>query len=166
MDMKIKIIGLTVILCLTLIMAPIQVFAGDASGSVSVGLDTGIGGVVKTAPVASPSQGTYTSAQNVSLSAPGSSGIYYTLNGVTATNASSSYTSPINIAVTTTITCIAYYTDGTSYSTSYLYTINIPVSRRHQLPLPLSSAVLQTLAAASIVKVYSPQRRLAQVMIT
>jgi len=126
--MKIKIIGLTVILCLTLIMAPIQVFAGDASGSVSVGLDTGIGGVVKTAPVASPSQGTYTSAQNVSLSAPGSSGIYYTLNGVTATNASSSYTSPINIAVTTTITCIAYYTDGTSYSTSYLYTINIPTT--------------------------------------
>ena len=50
MDMKIKIIGLIVILCLTLVMAPIQVFAGDASGSVSVGLDTGIGGIVNGTP--------------------------------------------------------------------------------------------------------------------
>src|SRR5271157_1510539 len=108
MDMKIKILGLIVILCLTLVMAPIQIFAGDASGSVSVGLDTGIGGIVKAPPTAFPSPSTYTSAQNVTLADPGSSGIYYTLNGSPASNASIPYTGPINIAVTTTITCIAY----------------------------------------------------------
>ena len=128
MDMKIKIIGLIVILCLTLVMAPIQVFAGDASGSVGTGIDTGIGGIVKAPPMASPAPSTYTSAQNVTLSAPGSSGIYYTLNGSPASNASTPYTSPINIAVTTTITTIAYYTDGSSYSAAYLYIINIPTT--------------------------------------
>ena len=130
MDMKIKIIGLIVILCLTLVMAPIQVFAGDASGSVSVGLDTGIGGIVMAPPMASPSPSTYTSAQSVTLSAPGSTGIYYTLNGFPASNTSTPYTSPINIAVTTTITCIAYYADAnhTGVSAAYLYTINIPTS--------------------------------------
>ena len=130
MDMKIKIIGLIVILCLTLVMAPIQVFAGDASGSVSVGLDTGIGGIVMAPPMASPSPSTYTSAQSVTLSAPGSTGIYYTLNGFPGSNTSTPYTSPINIAVTTTITCIAYYaeTNHTGVSAAYLYTINIPTS--------------------------------------
>ncbi len=59
-------------------------------------------------PAFSPIQGTYTAAQNVALSDPTPGAIiYYTLDGSTPTLSSTQYTSPIPIAVTTTISALA-----------------------------------------------------------
>ena len=62
--------------------------------------------------LASPVGGTYNSAQSVTLSCADGTGsgcdkIYYTLDGTTPTTASSVYTSPLNIAATSTVSYLA-----------------------------------------------------------
>jgi hypothetical protein len=59
-------------------------------------------------PTLSPTPGTYTTAQSVTLadSTPGAS-IYYTINGTPATPGSTLYTGPIPIDTTTTLSVIA-----------------------------------------------------------
>lgn len=65
------------------------------------------------APTFSPVGGTYDEAQNVTITCEteGAS-IYYTLDGSTPTNASTLYSSPINVSETTTIKAIAYDATG------------------------------------------------------
>jgi len=83
-------------------------------------------------PTFSPSPGTYTSAQTVTISdsTPGAS-IYYTTNGTTPSTASTlfSSTSPISVSTTTTIEAIAV---ASAYSNSAVatgtYTINLPAA--------------------------------------
>jgi len=67
-----------------------------------------------TAPTSnvSPSGGTYTSAQLVSLTADESATIYYTLNGSTPTTSSTEYTSTISISVTSTLKFFAVDSAG------------------------------------------------------
>lgn len=55
----------------------------------------------------SPAPGTYAGPQTVHLSAPAGYTIFYTLNGYTATPASTKYSFPINIGTNTTISAIA-----------------------------------------------------------
>ena len=83
-------------------------------------------------PTFSPSPGTYTSAQTVTISdsTPGAS-IYYTTNGTTPSTASTlfSSTSPLSVSTTTTIEAIAV---ASAYSNSAVatgtYTINLPTA--------------------------------------
>lgn len=65
------------------------------------------------APTFSPVGGTYDEAQNVTITCEteGAS-IYYTLDGSTPTNASTLYSTPINVSETTTIKAIAYDATG------------------------------------------------------
>ncbi len=111
--MKIIKIGIMLLVSLVILLSASPVFAGDASGGISVGVDTGVGGVVKAAPTATPAAGTYSSAQSVTLTAGGSTAIYYTVNGTAPSNSAGSlYTSAISVATSTTIKSVAYYADG------------------------------------------------------
>ena len=81
-------------------------------------------------PSLSPSPGTYTSTQSVTLtdSTPGAV-IYYTTNGATPTTSSAKYSAgtPLQVSSTTTIKAIAVAAGfGTSAVTSGTYTINLP----------------------------------------
>jgi hypothetical protein len=66
------------------------------------------GNLTQSAPTLSPTPGSYTTAQTVTLSAPGSDAIYYTTDGSTPTTSSNLYTGPITVSVTETIKAIAF----------------------------------------------------------
>lgn len=81
-------------------------------------------------PSASPSAGTYTSSQSVTLSASGSSSIRYTIDGSSPTCSSgTAYSSAISVSSSKIIKAIACYVDGSGTSSSNVvssaYTINI-----------------------------------------
>ncbi len=83
-------------------------------------------------PVATPGAGTYTSAQNVVLSAEGilpNGVIRYTLDGKTPTSSSTEYTAAINIDETKTIKAYVFDASGSNKGSmlTAAYTINIPV---------------------------------------
>jgi alpha-tubulin suppressor-like RCC1 family protein len=65
-------------------------------------------------PTFSPGTGTYTSAQNVTLSSisPGAA-IHYTTDGTTPTSSSTLYSSPVNIGTTTTVNAAGFITGWT-----------------------------------------------------
>ena len=76
-------------------------------------------------PTASPAAGSYSTVQNVTLSAEAGSTIYYTTNGVDPTTSSSVYSSPISLNATTTLKAISVRsTYATSSVMSALYNIN------------------------------------------
>ncbi|HXB02541.1 MAG TPA: choice-of-anchor tandem repeat GloVer-containing protein [Opitutaceae bacterium] len=81
------------------------------------------------APTFSPSAGTYTSAQTVTISTTTSgASIRYTIDGSTPTETTGTlYSTPVSISATTTLKAIAFLTgDLNSLVTSGTYTINIP----------------------------------------
>ncbi|PKN11326.1 MAG: alpha-2-macroglobulin [Deltaproteobacteria bacterium HGW-Deltaproteobacteria-4] len=86
----------------------------------------------KTAPIttASPVAGTYTTAQNVTLTRNEAGTTYYTTNGTTPTTSSTVYSAPINIAVTTTLKYFSRDTAGNTETVKTgLYTIgSVPPS--------------------------------------
>jgi hypothetical protein len=76
---------------------------------------------------ATPGEGTYNSAQSVTLSSNETATIYYTTNGTTPTTASSVYSSPISLATnaTTTVKYFAKDTAGNSETVkTQTYTID------------------------------------------
>lgn len=77
------------------------------------------------APTFSPAEGTYTSAQSVSISTVTSGAtIHYTTDGSTPTTSSPVYSSPINVATTTTIKAMAVKSGMTNSTvSSATYTI-------------------------------------------
>jgi YD repeat-containing protein len=79
-------------------------------------------------PTFSPSAGTYTSAQTVTISdSTSGSTIYYTTNGTTPTTSSPVYSSAINVSATETIEAIATATGyAQSATASATYTIAAP----------------------------------------
>lgn len=94
-------------------------------------------------PTFDPSEGTYTSAQNVAISCETSGAtIYYTTNGSTPTTTSSVYTTPIAVGSTTTIKAIAVKSGmNNSAVASATYTINLPVtSTKFERVTSISSA--------------------------
>ncbi len=78
-------------------------------------------------PTISPAGGTYTSAQNVTLScATPSAEIRYTTNGNDPTSSSTLYSGAINVNATTTLKAKAFRTDLTDSATaSATYTMNV-----------------------------------------
>ncbi|MGF1637001.1 MAG: chitobiase/beta-hexosaminidase C-terminal domain-containing protein [Cyclobacteriaceae bacterium] len=80
-------------------------------------------------PTFSPTAGTYTSAQSVSISsATSGAAIHYTTNGSTPTTASPVYSAPIDVSSTQTIRALAVKSGMSNSSVaSATYTINIPV---------------------------------------
>ncbi len=99
------------------------------------GSDTGSGSVTfavaaadTTAPVttAAPAAGTYSAAQNVTLTANETATIYYTKDGTTPTTSSTVYSAAIPVAATTTLKYFARDTAGNSEIVkTALYTINV-----------------------------------------
>ncbi len=96
-------------------------------------------------PTFSPSAGTYTSAQTVTItdSTPGTT-IYYSTNGTTPTAGSSVYSGPIAVSSTETIEAIATASDfSDSAAASATYTINIPTN-----PVPVLAGLSPALTNA------------------
>lgn len=80
------------------------------------------------APTFSVAEGTYYQAKTVEITnANGSGKVYYTTNGDDPTAASTEYTTPIEIAATTTLKAIVVDGDKSSDITSATYTIAVPV---------------------------------------
>jgi chitinase len=89
------------------------------------------GGTTSTvaAPTFTPGAGTYSTAQNVSISTTTSgASIRYTTNGTTPTSTTGTlYSGPVSISTTTTLKAIAYKSGSTDSSvTSGTYTISAP----------------------------------------
>jgi hypothetical protein len=118
-----------------------------AAGSQSVSLSgTGITPTAAATPVFSPSSGTYTSTQTVTISdKTAGATIYYTTNGTTPTTSSAKYTGAITVSSTETIEAIAA---ASGYSCSSVatvtYTINPPVATPSFSPAAGSYTSTQT----------------------
>lgn len=99
--------------------------ASEITGDLTTG--AAMNGVVIAPPVASPVPGTYTAAQNVTLTAPGSSNIRYTINGATPDCATGTvYSGSIAINSSLVIKALSCYPDNKASSiASFSYTINI-----------------------------------------
>ena len=82
------------------------------------------------APVISPAQGTFTSAQTVSITdATANATIYYTTDGSTPTTSSSVYNVPITVSSTETVEAIATASGYTNSAvTKAAYTISLPAN--------------------------------------
>jgi hypothetical protein len=87
---------------------------------------------VAAAPTFSPTAGTYTSAQNVTLTDTTAGAIiYYTTNGSTPTTASTVYGGPIAVNATTTVKAIAAasgYTNSAVAASTYTITVTQPTA--------------------------------------
>ena len=105
-------------------------FASDFTGYLTTGVSTGVTGVVIAPPVANPSAGVYTSAQGVTLSADGSTNIYYTTDGVTTPDCTANgtlYSGAISVSSSEAIEAVSCYPNSmASTVASYLYAINPP----------------------------------------
>lgn len=138
----------------------LKYFAKDASGNASV-VQTQVYTINipdTTPPVvtASPTSGTYTSTQTVTLSATDNSGgattIYYTVDGSTPTTSSSVYSGAISVSSTETIKYFAKDTAGNSSAVqSATYTINIDTTP----PVITASPVTGTYTSAQTVTLSS-----------
>ena len=92
----------------------------------------GVSSVAK--PVFSPAGGTYTEAQQVSISCQTEGAvIYYTTDGSTPTTESTLYTQPINVETTTTIQAIAVTEEEQSAVATAQYIIKTPTSQYFKL---------------------------------
>ena len=98
----------------------------EVTGNLTTGIETGVSGTVVTAPTASVAPGTYTSDQDVALSAPGASSIYYTFDGTApACGDSLKYQVSIPVTASKTIKALSCYANNVfSNVVSFAYTIN------------------------------------------
>jgi AraC-like DNA-binding protein len=105
-----------------------------------------------TAPVFSPSAGTYASVQTVTItSATNGALIRYTADGSTPSETNGTlYTGPVSIATIATLKAVAYE-NGFSDSpvTSSVYTINLPAAAPTLSPTPGTYTSVQTVTIAS-----------------
>jgi N-acetylneuraminic acid mutarotase len=129
------------------ILQAIAVAPGYSSSAVASATYTLV--MTASAPVISPSGGTYTSVQTVTLADyTTGAAIYYTTNGSTPTTGSTLYTGPIAVSATETIKAIAAAT-GYNNSTvvSATYTINLPAAATPVFSVPAGTyAAAQTVA--------------------
>jgi hypothetical protein len=103
------------LLVIATLVAVNTVDATTFSGSLSagVGAPSSFSGTVISLPVANPSSGSYSSTQNVSLSANDSTSIRYTVDGSQPTCSSgSTYSTPIVVSQTLTLKAVSCYPGG------------------------------------------------------
>ncbi len=125
-------------LALGFLCSALTVSASEVTGSLSTGIGNGVQGVVITAPSASPAAGTYTSSQNVSLSATGSQSIHYALDGTTPScSTGTTYAASFAVNASKTVKALACYpNNATSSVATFAYVINLFVT-----PSQLSSLI-------------------------
>ena len=116
---------------------PIPVSANTTIKAIAVGVGGWASSLMASAtytiqtppPTLSPTPGTFTTPQSVTLSdaTPGAT-IYYTTNGSTPTTASTQYTGAIPLSTQTTIHAIAVGANGTSTITTGTYSFAFPAA--------------------------------------
>ncbi len=101
----------------------------DINGSVDKTFSFTHGAALVSTPTFSPPEGAYSSTQNVSIStATSGATIHYTTDGITPTESSPTYTSPITVSSTKTIKAGAWKTGmNPSAIATAIYTIYTPV---------------------------------------
>jgi hypothetical protein len=116
-------LGFRLVLCVFVAAALLAFIAACGSG----GSSTAAPAIAVATPSISIPTGTYTSAQQVTLTdtTPGSA-IYYTTNGTVPTSSSTLYQQPIAIAVSSTIEAIAVLSGTQSSVATSTLTINLP----------------------------------------
>lgn len=121
-----------VCLALSLFVNTLGVFAGETTGSVSTGVQTGAQGVVVSEPSASPVAGTYTASQSVTLSATDAPYLCYTNDNTTPScnwealscTSGTKYSSALSLTTNTKVRAISCYQGSVSSSVGeYFYTI-------------------------------------------
>ena len=110
-------------------------------------------------PTASPVAGTYTAAQNVTLTSAAAASINYTTDGTTPTCSTGTiYVSPISVNSSQTIKAISCYATGLpSAVASFGYTINIPSPLNsggggYIVPAPLQPTEFKAVRNADTIK--------------
>jgi YD repeat-containing protein len=128
----------------------------DSTGDIYVA-DTGshvvrvVGSGQTATPTFSPSPGTYSIAQTVSISDTiAGAVIYYTLNGSTPTTASSVYSGPITVSSTETIEAIA---EATGYSQSIVASATYTISAASPAATPTFSPTAGTYSTTQTVSI-------------
>jgi hypothetical protein len=118
---------------LSLVMAGNTALASEVTGTLNTGLSgtngSTVTGVVIAPPAASPGAGSYTSAQNVGLTADGASNIYYTIDGTSPACPTTGilYSSPISVTSSLVINAVSCYPESKSSTVAtYTYAINVP----------------------------------------
>lgn len=99
-------------------------------------------------PTFNPAAGTYTSAQNVTISTTtADASIYYTTNGDEPTESSTPYTAPVSVAVSTTLKAKAYKAGmDPSTTATAAYTINpTPTITVTEVTIPPMSSVVPSI---------------------
>jgi glucosylceramidase len=133
-----------------LVLAAVAILSGCGGGGISGGSNPP---QTASTPTFSPTPGTFTSAQTVTLTdaTPGAS-VYYTVDGSTPSAASTLYSSasPISVSTTTTVKAIAI---ASGYSNSAVasgtYTINLPAAATPTFsPAPGTYSTAQSVAIA------------------
>jgi uncharacterized repeat protein (TIGR03803 family) len=107
---------------------------------------------IPSAPSISPSSGSFSASQPVTLSDTDSSAaIYYTLDGSTPTSASTPYKGPFSLGMTTAVKAIAIDSGAASAiaSASLTFTGNFPNVSLTPLTIPQSSTIPATITAMS-----------------
>ena len=104
----------------------IAAVSGDNNSAIAAGTYF----LMAATPTFSPTAGSYSSIQSVTLSDASSNAvIYYTTDGSTPTTSSSVYSTPIQVSATTTIKALAAASPlSNSAVASALYTINLPAA--------------------------------------
>ena len=99
------------------------------------------------APTFSPAAGTYNGVQTVVMAAAASNAvIHYTTDGSTPTAVSSVYTSPVSVAMSTTVKALAMVSgQTTSAVSSAAYQINLPAAAAPSFTVPSPYSGLGTL---------------------
>jgi len=104
----------------------VPAYASEVTGTISTGVTTGVEGTVAASPTASPLPGSFTSAQNVTLTAAGSDSIRYIVDGASPTCSTGSvYGGNIDVDSSLTIRAVACYNGTASQVGTFAYAINI-----------------------------------------
>ncbi|MES3030828.1 MAG: chitobiase/beta-hexosaminidase C-terminal domain-containing protein [Patescibacteria group bacterium] len=120
------------LLVLVAVSTAFRVEASEITGILNTGLNATVGngveGVVVAPPIANPTAGVYTSAQNVTLTAAGATSIRYTTDGsVPSCTVGTIYSGAVSVSSSLALQAISCY-PGSVHSgvASYLYAINPP----------------------------------------